>query len=564
MRSAAIVGEWDQRGVGVAVDLGVATLYRMNRFRCGVLRVLAAVLLLLGPASDVSAGGEKSRGDAVDLLSAVPADARLVVAIDDLQRAWDSPAIGTAISSLQSVTDLSGTLDAWSILAKQLGMKPDEAARRLLGSRFLLVSEPDGDGASWAIATVVDAETAGLLRRRLAAVPRALRDGLPVLAIEGNAFELVVQDVAKRRVSSAMASGTNAGDALVVLGPSSRARLFDALLGSALGAGARGETMNDAQAGRIARALPDGTDVVVLRADADNDRAWFVLGAEIEGHTIRSNFLRLNPELAASTVTTIKPWKLGVFDRASRNSLLAIAEVDALAAPVMPAMREAFGEELIGRLRLPEPGTFAGRAMLLGFESVNGPLDVVTVMETPGTTAASIQTDRSVATSLSALFGGERFEDFGGLFPNALRKVDLRPVMQARGPEVLDALWPESGPVLAWTVRNSVERGAGDERGWMVLGIGEDHVLGVAESLIAQDEDDHKHASLPWVSVFEVRPRALLDELAGQVLALPPIVRSMGAIERVRAQTLAARPDLLRGGAVIEFVRPEKGDQGRK
>jgi hypothetical protein len=48
--------------------------------------VLAAVLLLLGPASVVSAGGEKSRGDAVDLLSAVPADARLVVAIDDLQR----------------------------------------------------------------------------------------------------------------------------------------------------------------------------------------------------------------------------------------------------------------------------------------------------------------------------------------------------------------------------------------------------------------------------------------------------------------------------------------------
>lgn len=564
MRSTAIVGEWDQRGVGVAVDLGVAVVYTMNRFRCGVLRVLALVLLSLGPASAASAGGDKPRGDAVDLLGAVPADARLVVAIDDLQSAWDSPAVGTAISSLQSFTDLSGTLDAWSVLAKQLGMQPDEAARRLLGSRFLLVSEPEGDGSSWAIATVVDAETAGLLRRRLAAVPRALRDGLPVLAIEGNAFELVVQDVTKRRVASAMASGADAGDALVVLGPSSRARLFDALLRSALGAGVRGGTMDGERAGRIARALPDGTDVVVLRADSDNELAWFVLGAEIEGHTIRSNFLRLNPELAKSTVTAIKPWKLGVFDRASRNALVAIAEVDALAAPVMPAMREAFGEELIGRLRLPEQGTFAGRTMLLGFESVNGPLDVVTVMETPGTTAASIQTDRSVASSLSALFGGERFEDFGGLFPNALRKVDLRPVMEQRGPEVLDALWPDSGPVLAWTVRGSVERGAGDDRGWMVLGIGEDHVLGVAESLIARDEDDHKQASLPWVSVFEVRPRALLDELAGQMVALPPVVRSMGAIERVRAQTLVARPDLLRGGAVIEFVRPEKGDQGRK
>ncbi|XOV73947.1 MAG: hypothetical protein ACFHWZ_10010 [Phycisphaerales bacterium] len=318
----------------------------MNRFRNGVLRVLASVLLL-GAASVASAGGDRSRDDAVELLSAVPADAKLVVAIDDLRSAWDSPAIGTAISSLQSVTDLSGTLDAWTVLARQLGMKPDEAARRLLGSKFLLVSEPEGDGSSWAIAAVVDAETAGLLRRRLAAVPRALRDGLPVLAIEGNAFELVVQDVAKRRVSSAMASGTNAGDALVVLGPSSRARLFDALLGSALGA-ALGRD-DERCAGRPDRsALPDGTDVVVLRADADHDRAWFVLGAEIKGHTIRSNFLRLNPELAASTVTTIKPWKLGVFDRASRNSLLAIAEVDALVAPVMPAMREAFGEDLIG------------------------------------------------------------------------------------------------------------------------------------------------------------------------------------------------------------------------
>lgn len=548
----------------MAVDLSVAVVYTLNRFRNSVLRVLASVVLSLVPVSVASAVGDKPRGDAVDLLSAVPADARLVVAIDDLRSAWDSPAIGTAISSLQSVTDLSGTLDAWTVLAKQLGMKPDEAARRLLGSKFLLVSEPQGDGSSWAIATVVDAETANLLRRRLAAVPRALRDGLPVLAIEGNAFELVVQDVARRRVSSAMASGADAGDAVVVLGPSSRARLFDALLGSALGAGARGGTMDGETPGRIARALPDGTDVVVLRADADNDLAWFVLGAAIEGHTIRSNFLRLNPDLAASTVTAIKPWKLSVFDRAALNSLFAIAEVDALAAPVMPAMRETFGEELIGRLRLPEAGTFAGRAMLLGFESADGPLDVVTVMETPGTTAASIETDRSVAASLSALFGGERFEDFGGLFPNALRKVDLRPVMEERGAEVLDALWPESGPVLAWTVRNSVERGAGDERGWMVLGIGEDHVLGVAESLIAKDDHDHKHASLPWVSVFEVRPRALLDELAGQVVALPPIVRSLGAIERVRAQTLVARPDLLRGGAVIEFVRPDREDQGRE
>jgi len=101
---------------------------------------------LLGPLGAAAVAGGQAREDAVDLLNVVPREVHLVVAADNLNRAWETPAIATAISTLQAVTDLTGTLDAWTVLAGQLGMRPDDAARRILGKRFLLISEPDGAG----------------------------------------------------------------------------------------------------------------------------------------------------------------------------------------------------------------------------------------------------------------------------------------------------------------------------------------------------------------------------------------------------------------------------------
>jgi hypothetical protein len=186
------------------------------------------------------------------------------------------------------------------------------------------------------------------------------------------------------------------------------------------------------------------------------------------------------------------------------------------------------------------------------------------VFETPGVVRASIEADGSVAKSLSKLLPGEKFEDFGGLFGSAVRKADLRPAMSRRSPATLEALWPDRGPVLAWTVRSSTEPGAGDGLGWLVLGVGADRVTGVADGLSVAGGDSkggQERAALAWVSVFEVRPREVIGQLSGQALDVPPLLRALGAVERVRAQTMLARPDLLRGGGVIEFVEPEAGKE---
>jgi hypothetical protein len=543
-----------QRRSEQAVHLSVSELATLRRtLRCWLASALAVLCL---SAATVHAGDADRRRDAVDLLPSVPADAQLVVVIEDLGAAWDSPAIGTAISAIQAVTDLSGTLDAWSVLAKRLELPPDEAARRLLGRRFMLVSDPEGDADSWAIAMVVDRATAGLLRRNLDAVPRALRDGLPVLAIENNAFELVVQDRSSRRLTASIGRGLAADDAIVVLGPSSRSRVFDALLSSSLGIGGRGATMDAARPGRIARALPDGTDIVVVQGEAENDNAWFVLGAVLEGHAIRLNFLRQNPELATTRITSVKPWRLDVFDRAAEGGVLAIAEVGELTMPIRDLLERAIGEDLASKVTMPAHGTLGGRSMLLGFGSAEGPLDVVGVFETSGVVGASREMDRSVAATLRTVFPGHSFEDFGGLFPEAVRSVDLRAAIGDRSRAAIDLLWPERGPSVGWTVRASTEPGAGNGRGWAVLGLGSDRVGAVADALAGEVGDRRDQAAWPWVSVFDVRPRSLIAELADETVALPPIVRAFGAVERIRVQTLVARSDLLRGGGTIEFVRP--------
>lgn len=519
--------------------------------------LIAALFLCLANANPAWAGG-RERGDAVALLGSVPSGVELAVVVEELSSAWDSPAIATAISSVQAVTDLSGTLDAWSVLAERLDLTPDEAARRLLGRRFMLVSESEGDADSWAIAMAVDAETARLLRKKLDAIPRALRDGLPVLSIENNAFELVVHDRGNRRLTTAMGAGLDGGDAVVVLGPSSRSRVFDALLGTALGVGARGSTIDTESPGKIARALPDGTSVVVLKGEPGNPMAWFVLGAAIEENAIRMNFLRQNPEFATTRVTSVKPWRLNLFDRVSEGAMFAVAEVNELNASASELLGEAIGPDLVTKLRMPAAGTLSGRSMMVGFPSDDGPLDVVGVFETTGIQRASAEMDHSVSRSLHALFPDHAFEDFGGLFPKAVRSVDLRPAIESRAKLVLDALWPERGPTIGWTVRPSAEPGAGEGRGWVIIGLGMQRVENLAVALGEADEDARQQAALPWVSVFEVHPRRLIDELVGEGVALPPIVTALGAVERIRAQTLVARSDLLRGGGVIEFVISEK------
>jgi len=515
--------------------------------------VLSCVMVLCGAAA-AEASAKKPRGDAVDLLGVAPSSARLVVAVEDLAGSWDSPAIATTLVTLGSLTDLTATLEAWTLLSKQIGMPPTDAAKRLLGRRFLLVSDGEEAGASWAIAMQVDGETAGLLRRNLKAVPRSLRGGLPVLAIEGNAFELVVHDLGKRRVASVFSGDSRPGDAVVVLGPSSRAALFDAMLAATMTDGRAAGTMDSQRAGGLSRALPDGTNAVVVRHDAE--QAWFVLGATIDGHSIRLNFLRQNPDLARARRGGDKPWRLGVFDEAAGDALFAIAEADWLGSPLLPTMRDAFGPGLVDRLKLPEAGVFSGRTMLMGYETDKGPLALVGVFETGNTTRAAIATDRSVSHSLAGIFSGGKFEDFAGLFPEAVRHVDLRPVLREQNPALLESLWPNEGPELAWTVRPSREAGSGEELGWLVLGLGERRVSAVAEGL-GRGAELAKQGALPWVSVFEVKPRRLVQQLTGQAVEVPPLVGSLGAVERVRVQTLLARSDLLRGGGVIEFVRPE-------
>lgn len=525
----------------------------------GLLRVWAlSCAMMLAGAAIAEAGSKKPRGDAVDLLGVAPNSARLVVAVEDLAGSWDSPAIATTLVTIGSLTDLTATLEAWTLLSKQMGMAPNEAAKRLLGRRFLLVSDGEEAGASWAIAMQVDGDTAGLLRRNLKAVPRSLRAGLPVLAIEGNAFELVVHDLGKRKVSSVFSGDTEPGDAVVVLGPSSRAALFDAVVAAAMSDGRVAGTMDSEKAGWLSKALPDGTDVVVVRHDAE--QAWFVLGASIDGHSIRMNFLRQNPDLARARRGGDKPWRLGVFDEAVGDALFAIAEADWLGSPLLPTMGDAFGPGLVDRLELPDEGVFSGRTMLMGYGSETGPLELVGAFETANMTRASIAADRSVSRSLEAMFPGGKFEDFGGLFPQAVRRVDLRPVLHEQNRVLLESLWPQEGPELAWTVRPSTEAGSGEGLGWLVLGLGEERVSAVAEGL-GRGGEQAQQGALPWVSVFEVKPRLLVQQLSGQAVAVPAVLASLGAVERVRVQTLMARADLLRGGGVIEFVRPEHGEE---
>ncbi len=120
-------------------------------------------------------------------------DAELMVRFDDLASLLDTPQ-GRSLARLAEGLGVFGhTRGAWDDLSAALKLGPDEARRRLLGGRAVLIADGLGDAASrWAWVMEVSPADAALLPRRLKAAPRGGLDGHAVYAVEDGRFRVVV------------------------------------------------------------------------------------------------------------------------------------------------------------------------------------------------------------------------------------------------------------------------------------------------------------------------------------------------------------------------------------
>lgn len=172
-----------------------------SEFRSGVGEVAGSKMRGgLGDAAGVDGAGghEVLVGDAGWL----PGDVELVVGgsgVGSLARG----AFGEALMGLAGEElPLDATLAAWESFARVLGMDPLEAFDAVLSERFVFAARRtgrgDAGGVDWVVVTRVDEATARRVTQALRASPRGVRDGRPVLVLEGGSYGLDLRASSER------------------------------------------------------------------------------------------------------------------------------------------------------------------------------------------------------------------------------------------------------------------------------------------------------------------------------------------------------------------------------
>ncbi len=238
-------------------------------------RALLPMLALIIPALAPSASAQVD-GDAWDLIDAMPAEASVIVVIDDLSAVLASPAGQSLSHAITGSGFFRPTFHQWSELADRLGMAPGEAVNTLLGRRVVFVGRHlslpavggDARGA-WAMLIWIPERVEKRVRKSLALAPRTKVAGQPVLAAEHGVFSLALF----------MTRGADGRDqTILLLAPASDDSMLEPLIRSLVSLSAPENWANQGQDAPDAR-IP-GMDSAFLHVSAKTpDGAAFLLAA---------------------------------------------------------------------------------------------------------------------------------------------------------------------------------------------------------------------------------------------------------------------------------------------
>jgi hypothetical protein len=164
--------------------------------------------------------------------------------------------------------------------------------------------------------STISRSTESLLRTRLEPAPRALVDGLPVLALEHGAFEL----------STAV---TRRGDvARVLISPRGSSSLFDELL-PVLGGGTAISTLSMTPTWDAAKSIGGG-DVYFLQRrevseETGEDNGFMALSATIEPNGFGARFIASDPAMLGDAGSPHGAWPSRAIDALEQDAVLCVA-----------------------------------------------------------------------------------------------------------------------------------------------------------------------------------------------------------------------------------------------
>lgn len=612
-------------------------------------RALAAAVVMVmvaGVAADVIDAAESGHRRLVAEVAWLPADVELVIAADGAG-ALVRPPLGPLLLDLAGQgVPMTGTLSAWDEFARLLRMEPVAAFDAVLADRFVFaarrvrgelrqtttrsgqrgreqrgIAEPpiDSERVEWVIVTLIDDATARRLTQALRAAPRGVRDGRPLLVLEGGSFTLDLKPAAQRG-KSWMAIAPAAASGLFDLarrdGPGARAnapgagdrapgrigtdRGFDSIRAMArsfrspLGEqGALAEMAIAAEAaGEVARsrlfvyARLDGrgglrldrTGVATNKNNrtpsANND--WIALFGEATGATLRIDSLK-RLEAIIATEADFHAWPAAAFESLADGALAA----GMIAGPALRAHPSAGRSDngLIAGLIGGEAmgvGVFGGIAEQLGLPVTRlawtlndrgGSFDAAIALETAAVDGLVAQGDAFMRAMLAPLIGDEPQIHQGIAIGPAVNDHSMRVVRTPRPVAWMpkgEAAAPGDGfgGSVAWTFRVCPIAARADEdcpSAWWTVGISPQLVAATTDRLTEE------HLGLPqrWIALQTIRPRALNARL--ELTGLPAFtgLEQLGRVELLRWREALLPNGLVLGQGLIEAAVEEVVERQR-
>jgi len=493
--------------------------------------LLAAVLC----APPASAG---PRPDSIfEAAAMAPADADLLVVVDHAAKIRRGPAGDAWRAIAGAALDLSQTLRAWKGLAEALDLPQQEAFDALLGQRVVVCARRTGEAAprpmAWALLMIVEPETARRLSTRLKVAPREIVAGLPVLSLERGSFELAIKRIRRR--------------AIVVMAPAGEAGLLDPIAAVLSKNDRRPLIKTPAYAAFVERVNARSAAGLVFSRLSEVD-GWAGAIAEPRGRTLRIREVgRLGPARPWPAPASADGWRaLG------DDALLWFLE---LAPTKVAKVRTPFYADIIATLNLPDDlqKLIGDRVGAVVRQAPDGGLDVAAGAQTVSVERIAPLLDGlmgRLSLRLSRMRGAEPGDvqppDFGGLFPGALRTVEID------GPAAGDhagPLWPLFGDDLRliWTYQGAPE----GEGGWAVVSTDAPLLEALGRAAESQDE---KPARRRWLTIAAARPRALVELLVNRGVPLFGPLAAVRWIERVELSSWMPEPGWIEGRIAIEFA----------
>ncbi len=498
-----------------------------------IARVIAILMLVACAHSPAPAGVEPAPLRHARL---IPTNVDLAITLTDARSWRTGPAGAPALQLVETVLQAGEAGDAWTGFAKQLGLGPDEAFDRLLGTRATLARRVDGESPTWVLLSAIDRKTEKLLLTRLKPAPRGILGGLTIFAVEGGRFRMSIASIEDERT--------------LVLGPADASALLDEVLPSIREA--RRRTIASWPVSRSLLASAPEADARMVIRSAQGSTS-FGVALKTLGTEIAAAFAVDSAPLAEGYASTPE-WDAAPLESLEPGAYLATMEWTPDLDMELPVFS---GFELIDRLlniRFDPSTTMNARRAVVVSPSPDGIASAVLMLETSDIGALARAGDEFVADSMTGLWpqGQAQPDDLNlaGAFPGAMRRLDLR---EALGLLALPLF--ATGPELAWRY---VESGDAESpaRGWWTIGLGADVVRRAGETLT--DAQGREPALGRWVTRGVVRPRAALTEIRERRVPMPrdtePYIRLLLRIEEARWSSKISADGLIVGWVRLDCI----------